>query len=69
MPMYVYAVVLPDGSEGESFEVLQSMSEPSLIRHPDTGEPVRRLLSVCVPQGTTTADPSDAWRGKRDSVP
>ena len=46
MPMYVYAVVLPDGSEGESFEVLQSMSEPSLTRHPDTGEPVRRLLSV-----------------------
>ena len=46
MPMYVYAVVLPDGSEGESFEVLQSMSEPALTQHPDTGEPVQRLLSV-----------------------
>ena len=46
MPMYVYAVVLPDGSEGESFEVLQGMSESPLTTHPDTGEPVQRLLSV-----------------------
>ena len=46
MPMYVYAVILPDGSEGETFEVLQGMSEPSLTQHPETGESVRRLLSV-----------------------
>jgi len=44
--MYVYAVILPDGSEGESFEVLQNMSDPPLTRHPETDEPVRRLLSV-----------------------
>ena len=46
MPMYVYAVVLPDGSEGVTFEVLQGMSEPALTHHPETGEPVQRLLSV-----------------------
>ena len=46
MPMYVYAVILPDGIEGETFEVLQGMSEPPLTRHPDTGEPVQRLLSM-----------------------
>lgn len=46
MPLYVYAVVLPDGGEGEVFEVLQGMSEPPLAAHPETGEPVRRLLSA-----------------------
>lgn len=46
MPMYEYAVVEDDGSEGEVFEVLQSMSEPPLTHHPETGRPVRRLLSA-----------------------
>ncbi|MBY0231154.1 MAG: FmdB family transcriptional regulator [Gemmataceae bacterium] len=46
MPLYVYAVVEEDGSEGEVFEVLQGMSEPELSAHPETGKPVRRLLSA-----------------------
>ena len=43
MPTYVYAVVLPDGSLGERFEVVQAMRDPPLDSHPDTGAPVRRL--------------------------
>ena len=39
MPLYVYEVVLPDGTAGETFEVLQGMSEPPLTAHPETGEP------------------------------
>ena len=27
MPLYVYEVVLPDGSGGEQFEVIQKMAE------------------------------------------
>jgi len=46
MPLYVYEIILPDGSEGEQFEVLQSMSEASLTVHPDTGEPVRRVFGT-----------------------
>ena len=46
MPLYVYAVVEDDGSEGEVFEVLQGMSEPALVAHPETGKPVKRLLSA-----------------------
>lgn len=46
MPLYVYQVILPDGSGGEEFEVLQSMSEAELTVHPETGEPVRRVFGT-----------------------
>jgi hypothetical protein len=46
MPMYVYQVIEEDGSEGEVFEVLQSMSEPALTHHPENGKPVKKLLSA-----------------------
>ena len=44
MPTYVYEVVLPDGQGGEQFEVIQPISEPALAQHPDTGQPVRRVI-------------------------
>jgi hypothetical protein len=44
MPLYVYEVVLPDGSGGEQFEVIQRMSADPLTKHPETGEPVRRVF-------------------------
>ncbi len=45
MPTYVYQVISEDGSEtaGETFEVVQKMSDPPLTKHPETGEPVRRV--------------------------
>lgn len=46
MPTYVYAVVLPDGSDGSVFEVVQKMSDAPLTKHPQTGEPVRRLVTA-----------------------
>jgi hypothetical protein len=45
MPMYEYVVIQPDGSEGAPFEVIQSMSAPPLAKHPETGAPVRRIIS------------------------
>ncbi len=44
MPIYVYEEVLPDGEGGERFEILQSMSDPPLEKHPETGGPVRRVF-------------------------
>ena len=44
MPIYVYQVVLPDGSLGQQFEFFQSMSEPALTQHPETGQPVHRVI-------------------------
>ncbi|WP_269541511.1 FmdB family zinc ribbon protein [Cerasicoccus fimbriatus] len=44
MPIYVYQVINADGSEGEMFEVEQSMSDAPLKQHPRSGEPVRRVF-------------------------
>ncbi len=44
MPTYVYQVITDDGSEGETFEAFQKMSDPPLTKHPDTGQPVRRVI-------------------------
>lgn len=46
MPIYVYQVIESDGGEGEIFDVLQSMKDPPLTHHPESGKPVRRLLGV-----------------------
>ena len=46
MPLYEYAVVNPDGSHGETFEVLQRLGETPLKTHPQTGEQVERLISA-----------------------
>lgn len=45
MPTYVYEVVRPDGSAGERFEVSQSMADPPLETHPETGAKVRRIFT------------------------
>ena len=45
MPLYVYEVVLPDGTGGERFEHFQKMADAALTVHPETGEPVRRVIS------------------------
>ena len=44
MPIYVYQEILPDGNEGETFECIQGMSEPTLKLHPQTGNPVRKIF-------------------------
>ena len=46
MPLYVYEIIQADGSAGEQFEFLQSMSEAELTVHPETGEPVRRVFGT-----------------------
>ncbi len=43
MPIYVYQEIKKDGSEGETFELKQSMKEDALKKHPITGEPVKRV--------------------------
>lgn len=51
MPIYVYEVIEPDGRAGARFEITQSMKEEALTLHPETGEPVRRVL---LPPNLTT---------------
>ena len=54
MPTYVYEVVKPDGTGGDRFELLQAMSEPPLQEHPETGEPVRRVITGFAIGGKST---------------
>ena len=44
MPVYVYETIQEDGSAGERFELVQSMRDDTLTRHPETGVRVKRIL-------------------------
>lgn len=46
MPIYVYEVIEEDGRDGEQFEVVQSMNDEPLQKHPETGQPVRRVYTA-----------------------
>lgn len=46
MPVYVYQEVLEDGSDGEVFEVVQSMQDEPFRTNPVTGRPVRRIYQA-----------------------
>ena len=54
MPTYVYGVILSEDEEavGETFEVEQSIKDPPLTHHPQTGQPIRRLLCAPFVAGT-----------------
>lgn len=46
MATYVYETIPQKaGQKPRQFEVRQSMKEPALTRHPETGEPVKRVIS------------------------
>jgi predicted nucleic acid-binding Zn ribbon protein len=44
VPIYVYQVIHTDGRPGARFEVRQGIQDPPLTHHPQTGEPVRRVI-------------------------
>ena len=44
MPLYVYEVITEGDTPGQQFEIFQSMAEPALTKHPETGEPIRRVF-------------------------
>jgi hypothetical protein len=46
MATYVYETIPRQSGEApKRFEIVQSMKDAPLERHPDTGEPVRRVIS------------------------
>jgi hypothetical protein len=47
MPTYVYEILDKDGNgTGQAFEHVAPMSEDALTKHPETGEPVRRVPTL-----------------------
>ena len=55
MPIYLYEIVTDDPQVYETFEVLQDLDEPALERHPDTGLPVRRIITAPAVVGSTSS--------------
>jgi hypothetical protein len=54
MPVYVYEVIQPDGAPGPRFEYKQRMTDEALTTHPETGEPVRRVIQPIAIGGSWT---------------
>lgn len=46
MPIYTYALINEDGSEGDRFEIEQSTTDRPLAMHPISKKPVRRIFSA-----------------------
>lgn len=46
MPLYVYEVLNDDGTVGETFEIIQKITDEQLITHPETGQPVRLKMQA-----------------------
>ncbi len=46
MATYIYETILrKSGAKPKKFEVQQSMNDAPLTKHPETGEPVRRVIA------------------------
>ncbi|HMP73957.1 MAG TPA: FmdB family transcriptional regulator [Kiritimatiellia bacterium] len=46
MSIYTYEEILPDGTRGQEFEGIQRMTDSPLSHHPQTGRPVRKVITV-----------------------
>ena len=46
MPTYVYETIqAAPGDEVRRYEIRQSMKDAALTKHPETGEPIRRIIT------------------------
>ena len=52
MPVYVYEIIRDDGQPGERFELRQSIHDKALEKHPETGEPVKRVIQPAYVAGS-----------------
>ncbi len=46
MPIYVYEILRNGEDSGETFEWIHSIKDAPLTAHPETGEPVRRVIAA-----------------------
>ena len=46
MPIYTYETIpAKAGGKTRFYEIKQSMTEPALVKHPETGETIRRVVT------------------------
>lgn len=46
MPVYIYEILGQGENAGQTFEKLQKIGDAPLEFHPETGEPVRRVVAA-----------------------
>ncbi len=63
MPIYEYEILDERGAVRGIYEAEQRMSEPALVRHPVTGEPLRRILSRTFTHGFRASTTDDCSTG------
>ena len=63
MAIYEYEILGVDGQARGIYETEQNMSDPPLVRHPETGEPLRRILSRTFAGTAGESAPSDCASG------
>lgn len=47
MPFYIYEVLDENGEPIEQIEVFQKISDEPLTEHPETGQPVQKVITGC----------------------
>lgn len=57
MPTYVYETV-KKGAKPRRYEIRQSIKDAALTRHPETGEPIRRIIAAGANLLTSSSSPS-----------
>ena len=56
MPTYVYETIpAKKGAKPKRYEIKQSIKEAALAKHPETGEPIKRIIAGGV--GVLTSSP------------
>jgi predicted nucleic acid-binding Zn ribbon protein len=46
MPTYVYETIpVKKGAKPKRYEIKQSIKEAALAKHPETGEPIKRIIA------------------------
>lgn len=69
MPIYEYEILGPDGAVKGVYEVEQKMSDPPLTAHPETGAPLRRILSATFSHGSSAQPDFGGCGGGACGVP
>ncbi len=44
MATYVYETIVKEGEETKQYEISHSMMDDALTKHPETGEPIERII-------------------------
>ncbi len=63
MAIYEYEVLDTDGAVVGIYEAEQKMSDATLTQHPQTGQPLRRILSATFAHGSRSESSSNCAGG------